>query len=166
MATLFQRAAKHLGFRSTLLLARLWPPFLGAGIRVTEASADGTRVTVSMPLTPLNRNYVGVHFGGSLYAMCDPFFMIMLMERIGPGYVVWDKAGKIEFLSPGRGTVHATFELPGARVDEIRREADRAGKVLPEFEVMVEAADGEAVARVHKTLYVRPQRPAGAERRP
>jgi hypothetical protein len=84
-----------------------------------------------MRLTRWNRNLVGTQFGGSLYFMCDRFFVIMLMMRLGPGYVVRDKSAAIEFLRLGRGTVVATFELSQARVDEVRREADRNEKVFP-----------------------------------
>lgn len=158
-----QRAVRRLGFGRLIPLLRLYPPFVGAGVRVTGAAADASRVTVEMSLTRFNRNFVGTHFGGSLYSMCDPFFMLMLMERLGPGYVVWDKAASIEFLRPGRGTVRATFELPDARVEAIRADADRAGKVLPEFDVTVVAEGGTEVARIHKTLYVRPKARARAE---
>ena len=37
-----------------------------------------------MRLTRWNRNLVGTQFGGSLYFMCDRFFVIMLMMRLGP----------------------------------------------------------------------------------
>src|ERR1700756_4653555 len=93
------------------------PPYLGAGVRVRLAAKDLSRVEVEMRLTPWNRNFVGTHFGGSLYSMCDPFLMLMLMARLGPEYVVWDKSAAIEFIRPGRGTVAATFELPQARVE-------------------------------------------------
>jgi len=63
-----------------------------AGIRVRRISADFQTIDVEMPLRFWNRNYVGTHFGGSLYSMCDPFFMVMLMENLGPDYIVWDKA--------------------------------------------------------------------------
>lgn len=155
MATLLHRATRWLGFRGLMRVTRLYPPYLAAGVRVTACAADASRVTVEMPLTRLNRNFVGTHFGGSLYSMCDPFLMLMLMERLGPDWIVWDKAAAIEFLRPGRGTVRATFELPEARVEAIRDEALRAGKALPDFEVLVVGADAEPVARVHKTLYVR-----------
>jgi hypothetical protein len=154
---LMQRVVRRIGFSRFLRLLRAWPPFLGAGVRVAEATADGSRITVEMPLTRLNRNFVGSHFGGSLYSMCDPFYMLMLIERLGPEFVVWDKAASIEFLRPGRGTVRATFELPGERVEAIRREARDGGRALPEFEVTIVARDGEPVARVHKTLSVRPK---------
>jgi acyl-coenzyme A thioesterase PaaI-like protein len=133
----------------------IWPPYLAAGIRVTRADRDLRVVEVEMRMRPWNRNYVGTHFGGSLFAMADPFFMIMLLERLGPGYVVWDKAGSIRFRRPGRGTVRARFEISPERVEEIRRAADATGKTEPTFTVAVLDADGEVVAEVEKLLSVR-----------
>ncbi|BDG08894.1 DUF4442 domain-containing protein [Anaeromyxobacter paludicola] len=150
-----QKLADLLGPPRFLKLLSLYPPYLGAGVRVLQAEADLSRVEVEMRLTRWNRNFVGTHFGGSLYSMCDPFFMIMLMSRIGPRYVVWDKAAEVEFVRPGRGTVRAVFELPAQRVEEIRRGADEGRKVLPRFTVVVRDLEGQPVARVEKTLYVR-----------
>jgi acyl-coenzyme A thioesterase PaaI-like protein len=155
MPSLWQRTIRTLGFPRFIRMMRFYPPLLGAGVRVRHAARDASRVEVEMPLTPWNRNFVGTQFGGSLYAMCDPFFMIMLIERLGPGYVVWDKAGAIEFLRPGRGRVRAIFDVPAARVAEIRAEADASGRALPRFEVDVLADDGTAVARVEKVVHVR-----------
>lgn len=149
------KLATLIGPRRFLRLLRIYPPYLGAGVRVRDVEPDLSRVRVEMRLTPWNRNFVGTHFGGSLYSMCDPFFMLMLMMRLGPGYVVWDKSASIEFIRPGRGTVAATFEVSDARVEELRREADRGEKVFPRFEVTVLDRDGEPVARVEKVLYVR-----------
>jgi acyl-coenzyme A thioesterase PaaI-like protein len=157
-----QKLAARIGIHRFLRLLRLYPPYLGAGVRVRYAAADLSRVEVEMPLRPWTRNYVGTQFGGSLYSMCDPFFMLMLIARLGPGYVVWDKSAAIEFLRPGRGTVAAVFELPQARVDEVRRAAERGDKVFPRFEVTVTDRDGTAVARVEKVLYVRRKRPEEA----
>jgi len=132
-----------------------WPPFLGAGIRVRSLSDDFREAVVELKLGRLNRNYVGTHFGGSLYAMTDPFFMIMLLHNLGGDYLVWDKSGSIEYVAPGRGTVHAHFQLTEARVAEIRAQAAGGDKVLPEFEVYVKDQAGGIVARVRKILYVR-----------
>ncbi|HZZ85566.1 MAG TPA: DUF4442 domain-containing protein [Anaeromyxobacteraceae bacterium] len=155
----FQKLAAVIGPRRMLRLLSLYPPYLGAGVRVLQAEPDLSRVEVSMRLTAWNRNYVGTHFGGSLYSMCDPFFMIMLMSSLGPDYVVWDKAASIEFLRPGRGTVRARFELPAPRVEEIRAAADRGEKVLPRFTVEVLDHERQPIARVEKTLYVRRRAP-------
>jgi acyl-coenzyme A thioesterase PaaI-like protein len=133
----------------------LYPPYLGAGVRVTRATPDFRLVEVEMRLWPWNRNYVGTHFGGSLFSMADPFFMIMLIEQLGPGYTVWDKTGTIRFRRPGRGTVRARFEIPPERLEEIRRAADAGGKVEPTFSVSILDAQGEVVAEVEKLLSVR-----------
>jgi acyl-coenzyme A thioesterase PaaI-like protein len=140
----------HLG-----VLLNAYPPYLGAGIRVVYASPDFRRVRVAMKLNALNRNYVGTHFGGSLYAMCDPFYMLILMRHLGRDYIVWDKAASIEFKRPGRGTVTATFEVSPERVEQIRRDVDAHTKVEPRFHVDVLDREGQVVARVEKVLYVR-----------
>jgi acyl-coenzyme A thioesterase PaaI-like protein len=115
-----------------------WPPFLGAGIRVTRMASKA--IDVEMKLRFWNRNYVGTHFGGSLYSMTDPFFMLMLLDNLGPEYLVWDKAATIRFKKPGRGKVRAEFRLSDEQIDEIRRAAAANAKTEPTFVVQVEVA--------------------------
>jgi uncharacterized protein DUF4442 len=138
-----------------LRLLRVWPPFLGAGIHVTHVADDFRSIDVELRLRFWNRNYVGTHFGGSLYSMCDPFFMVMLIENLGPDYIVWDKAATIRFKKPGKGTVKANFRLTKENVEEVRAQADALGKVEPQFQVVVTDAEGNVVAEVDKLLYVR-----------
>ncbi|MES2817451.1 MAG: DUF4442 domain-containing protein [Pseudomonadota bacterium] len=132
-----------------------YPPYLGAGIRVGHIAADFRRVQVSMGLHRFNRNYVGTQFGGSLYAMVDPFYMLMLLENLGPDYIVWDKAASIDFIAPGKGRVRAEFSLDEALLSEIRAQTACGDKYLPQLQVDIRDAQGGLVARVHKTLYVR-----------
>src|SRR5512134_3369734 len=106
---------KHRLFR----LMGLYPPYLGAGVRVRDVSPDLRAFGVEMRLRPWNRNYVGTHFGGSLFALADPWFMLILIEHLGSAYAVWDKAASIRFVRPGRGTVRARFEIPAERIAEI-----------------------------------------------
>ncbi len=87
--------------------------------------------------------------------MCDPHFMLILIAKLGPGYIVWDKAASIRLRRPGRGTVSAEFRIPDEEVEEIREQADRGETVAPRFEVKVVDEEGELVARVEKLLYVR-----------
>ncbi len=132
-----------------------YPPFLGAGVRVRRISEDFLTIDVEMPSRFWNRNYVGTHFGGSLYAMCDPFFMIILMNNLGPGYIVWDKAATIRFKKPGKGLMKASFHIPAERIAEIRAQADSQAKTEPTFSVSVTDTEGNVIAEVDKLLYVR-----------
>ena len=125
----------------------LWPPFRGAGIRVKHIADDYRSVSVELSLGRLNRNYVGTHFGGSLYAMTDPFYMLMLMHILGRDYAVAHAGARIDFLAPARGTVHAHFALDEADITRVREQAAATGKVLPEFSVDVVGTHG-VVARV------------------
>lgn len=146
-------------------LVSLYPPFVGAGIRVTRADPDFRVIEVAMPLTWWNRNWVGTQFGGSLFAMADPWFMIQLMERLGPDYVVWDKAGAVRFKRPGRGRVTARFEIDEAVIAQIRAQVASEGRAAPVLTVQIRDEQGEVVAEVDKTISVRPKpagRPPGA----
>lgn len=143
--------------RLKLRLINVYPPFVGAGIRV-RWSHDGRRALVRLKRHWWNRNFVGTHFGGSLYAMTDPFFVLLLYERLGWDYVVWSKSASIRFLKPGRGTLWAHFELDDRRVDSIRRKAATGEPVEPVFVVDVVDRAGEPVAQVEQTLHVRRRR--------
>lgn len=141
------------------LLFNVWPPFLFAGIHVTHLADDFSHARVELRQRWYNRNYVGTHFGGSLFAMTDPFWMILVMRRLGPGYLVWDQAGEVKFEKPGRGTVVAEFDLPEAVVEQLRAAAQDGSKVLHWFDTEVHDGEGHVVARVRKQVYVRRKRP-------
>ncbi len=130
-----------------------WPPLLGAGIKVTRMDADFRAIDVEMRLTWRNRNIMGAHFGGSLYAMTDPFYMLMLMENLGNEYVVWDKAATIRYKRPGTGTVRAEFRLSDSMIEEIRSVLVDAARFEPVFSIMVKNLAGETIAEVEKTVY-------------
>jgi acyl-coenzyme A thioesterase PaaI-like protein len=138
-----------------LALINLWPPFLGAGIRVRILGRDPLAFESRLRLRWSNRNYVGTHFGGSLYAMTDPFFMLILVEALGPGYLVWDKAATIRYRRPGRGLVRARFEIASARIAELASEAAARGRVDATFHAEVRDAADELVAEVDKVVHIR-----------
>ncbi|QSP96382.1 DUF4442 domain-containing protein [Marinobacter salinisoli] len=140
------------------LLLATFIPYRGAGIRVTHIAEDFSSATVEMRKYRFNTNYVGTHFGGSLYSMVDPMYMLLLMRRLGNDYIVWDKFASIDFIRPGTGTVTARFSLTDERLNEIREATAGGDKHLPEWDVDVLNEDGEVVARVHKVLYVRKKR--------
>jgi acyl-coenzyme A thioesterase PaaI-like protein len=133
----------------------LWPPFLGAGVSVTRVSADYREVDVALKLGLLNRNYFGTQFGGSLFAMADPFFALMMLQNLGPGYVVWDKAASIRYRKPGRADVFARFRLSAAAIARARKATAHGAKHEPTFRVQIVDRAGDVVAEVEKTLFIR-----------
>ena len=108
-----------------------------------------------MKLRRWNSNYVGAHYGGSLYSMTDPFFMLMLIENLGRDYIVWDKAASIRFRKPGKGTVSAAFRLSEEQIEEIRQALKTQEKVDREFTVEIKDESGTVVAEVQKLLHIR-----------
>jgi hypothetical protein len=137
------------------MLMNIWPPFLGAGIRVKRLQPDWKQIDVEMKLRRWNSNYVGTHYGGSLYSMTDPFFMLMLIENLGRDYIVWDKSAGIRFRKPGRGKVSAVFTVSDDQIDEIRRALETEEKIDREFSVEIKDESGVTIAEVQKVLHVR-----------
>jgi acyl-coenzyme A thioesterase PaaI-like protein len=142
----------HAGMRRML---NLWPPFLFSGISVREISKDFRHTKVRLKKKMLTSNYVGTLFGGSLFAMTDPFYMVMIMKNLGKEYIVWDKRSEIEYVSPGKSSVYAEFFLSDKELDEIKGEVAASGKYLKWFEVDIKSTDGTVVAIVKKQIYIR-----------
>jgi hypothetical protein len=136
----------------------LWPPFIGAGIRVRSIAPDFRECVVEMPLRRYNRNVFGTHFGGSLYAMTDPFFVLMLSRNLGPDYVVWDRSACIDYVATGRSRVHAVLQLREEDLHSIRNMTETGSKHLHLFHANVVDAEELLVARIEKLVYVRRRR--------
>lgn len=141
--------------RHMRILMNIWPPFLGAGIRVKRLQPDWKEIDVEMKLRRWNSNYVGTHYGGSLYSMTDPFFMLMLIENLGPDYIVWDKSASIRFKKPGRGTVFAGFRLSDQQIAEIKEALKTQEKIERAFTVEVKDESRSVIAEIQKLLHVR-----------
>ncbi|MCQ1946509.1 DUF4442 domain-containing protein [Arthrobacter sp. zg-Y1116] len=139
-------------------LMNLWPPFAFTGIRITRLDPEYLGVSVRLRSYWWNKNVAGVHFGGSLFAMTDPFWMMMLLHHLGRDHVVWDRAAEIEFLKPGKGELTVRFTLDRADVGRLRKLAAGGDKVLEWFSVDVTDGSGDVVARVRKQVYVRLKR--------
>lgn len=133
---------------------RFYGPFLGAAVRPVEISADFRHIKVEMPLTFYNKNYMGTQFGGSLYAMVDPWYMLMLIKNLGDDYIVWDKSATINFRKPGRGKVTADFLLTQEKIDEVRTLVASQVKCDVHFLVEIKDEAGKIIA-VDKVVYVR-----------
>jgi acyl-coenzyme A thioesterase PaaI-like protein len=136
-------------------IMNVWFPFLFCGIRIEEIAPDWRYARVRLKLAWYNRNYVGTHYGGNLFSMTDPFWMILVMESLGRDYLVWDKAATIEFIAPGRKDVQAEFRIDDAMLDEIRAATANGEKYLRWCETDIRTRDGELVARMRKQLHIR-----------
>ena len=140
----------------------LYPPYIGAGVTVAHIAEDWSSMTVKLTLRWYNRNYVGTHFGGNLFTMTDPFYMLMLLHRLGPAYKVWDQKAEITFLKPGKGVVTAKMTVSEDEITAIREATVNGAKHFAEFDIDIVDEEGDVVATVHKTLYVR-EKPARAQ---
>ena len=145
--------------RTLRVFLNLWPPYLGAGVRVRRLADDFREALVELRLHWFNRNYYGDHFGGNLYSMTDPFFTLMLIQVLGPAYRVTHAAGSISYLAPARGTVSARFLLTGEQIAAIKSATESGEKHLPQLGVDIVDSNGKVVARALHTLYVRKKPP-------
>lgn len=136
----------------------LWPPFWGAGIRIDTLSPDYRYARVSIKHRWWNKNAHRTQYGGSMFSSSDPIYPLMLMGFLGPQYLVWDRAGNITYLKPGRTALTAEFRLTDEKLEEIRRETEDGEKYFPTFRVNIVDAEGDVVAEIERTLYVRKKR--------
>ena len=110
-----------------------FPAYRGSGARVTFIAPDWREVRVQVPLSWRTRNYVGTTFGGSMYAAADPIYMMMLIQVLGPAYVVWDKAASVRFLDSAEAAdVFRTYESKYPRT---------AAKLMQVMEVSYDGTD-------------------------
>ena len=130
-------------------------PYVGAGVKLEKVSKDFRYAKVTMPLTFYNKNYLGTQFGGSLYSMVDPWYMLMLIKNLGKGYIIWDKGATIQFKKPGKGKVHAEFNLTQEIIDEIKANVEVNTKMDKVFKVEIKDEAGTLICEVDKVVYIR-----------
>lgn len=133
----------------------LWPPLFFTGIKIVEVSKDYRQIKVRLKLRFWNSNYVGTQYGGSIFSMADPFYMVMLMKNLGTDYSVWDKASKIRFLKPGRTDLFADFDLSEEDLKIIKEQTNELGKIEWIRKVSIKDKNGEVVADIEKTISIK-----------
>jgi Domain of unknown function (DUF4442) len=129
--------------------------YRGTGARLRYVAADWSEVQLDLPLSWRTRNYVGTIFGGSMYAAVDPIYMLMLIRRLGPDFVVWDKAATILFKKPGRETLHARFDITDEELAAIRTGLESQRSVDRTYFVELVDRSGTTCATVEKIIYIR-----------
>ena len=136
-------------------ILNIYPPYLGAGVKVEAIREDWKELRVSMKMRWYNRNAVGTHFGGSLYAMVDPHLMLLLMQLLGKEYIVWDQSAKIEFIKASHKKVSSVIAISEDELEEIKRNTEKGNKTNATFVVDIRDEAQVLVARVEKVIYVR-----------
>lgn len=137
----------------------LWPPFWFTGIRYDFVADDFKNVRVSMALRFYNKNIHGLQYGGNLFSMTDACHGIMLYRNLGPAYNVLDKSAHIDFVKSGKTKVILECAISDCDIEDIKQKTANGDKYFKEFTVHVRDLEGEVVATVVKTVYVRKKRP-------
>ncbi|MGO8917635.1 MAG: PaaI family thioesterase [Stellaceae bacterium] len=132
-----------------------YPCYRRTGARLIYCASDYSEVHVKLPLNWKTRGYWGSIFGGSMYAAIDPVLLVMLARRLGPGYVVWDKAATMEFKKPGRSTLYARFRIEAAEIEELRLRLAREGRLDRTYRIELTDRAGTVHAAFTKTLHLR-----------
>ena len=153
-------------FERMVRFINFWPPFLFNGIKATHISKDLRKIDVQLKYRRTHTNNFGTQYGGHLFSMTDPWYMLMLVHALGKDYYVWDKKASIDFISPGRTNVFATIELTQEKIDEIKAATASGEKYLPEFVVELYDQHKKIVARVHRTVYVKRKPKTMSESKP
>ena len=131
-----------------------FPAYRGTGARITYIADDWSEVRVKLALNWRTRNLVGTIFGGSLYGAVDPLYMVMLIRRLGPNYIVWDKAATIRFRKPGRQTLYARFVLEEEELRAIQNELAHRTSLDRTYQIDLTDAQGTVHASVEKVIYI------------
>lgn len=136
-----------------------WLPFYGAGIKVASYNLDQGQIKVSLRRKWGNGNGFGTHFGGSLFSMCDPWYVFLAIHHLGSGYIVWDLSADIEFIKAVKEPVFADFRFTKEDAEEAIKKTQNGDKYCPEFDCEIRTKSGELVAKVKKRVYIRKKRP-------
>jgi hypothetical protein len=139
---------------------RCWSFYLfrcyrGTGGRLKYIAEDWSEVRLELPLSWRTRNYVGTIFGGSLYSAVDPIYMLMLIHRLGPEFIVWDKAACIQFKKPGRETLHARFVVGDEELAAIRSALETQRSIDRTYIIDLMDGSGTVCTTVEKIIYIR-----------
>jgi acyl-coenzyme A thioesterase PaaI-like protein len=137
--------------------------YRGTGGRLQFIAEDWSEVRLELPLSWRTRNYVGTVFGGSMYSAVDPIYMLMLIHRLGPEFVVWDKAASIQFHKPGKETLHARFLVSDEELAAIRTALQSQRSVDRTYTIELKDGVGNICATIEQIIYIRRREPKSTQ---
>ncbi len=123
--------------------------------RVQTVTKDLSRITIKVPLSWKNRNYVGTIFGGSMFASVDPIPMVQLINLLGDDYVVWDKSAEIKFKRPANQNLFAEFVYTPEELENIKKRVAVENEIeIVKSTSLTNKEQTIEFCVVHKTLYI------------
>lgn len=131
-----------------------WPPFLFTGIKILKISPDFHHVAVKLKLRAWTANYIGTQYGGSIYSMADPFYMLMLIKTLGPGYKIVDKSAMIYYFKPGKTDLITEFNLTDNDIAAIKKTLETKPKMEWTREIEIKDTAGQIIAKVIKVIHI------------
>lgn len=148
-------ASMRIGPKFLQRFMRIWPPYLGAGIKPVYIAPDASRSIVTHTPNILTRNLVGSAFGGTMLSMTDPFFMFAGVYGLGKEYLVWDVGVEAKFIKPGRGKITADMQVSDETWRLIRSKTANGEKYLHWFDAEITDEQGDLVAIIRRQVYFR-----------
>lgn len=123
--------------------------------RVHTVSEDLSLITIKIPLSWKNRNYVGSIFGGSMFSAVDPIPMVQLINLLDDHYVVWDKGATIKFKRPAKETLYGEFRFSQEELSTIKSRIESENEIeIVKSTVLTNKERTKEFCVVDKTLYI------------
>ncbi|WP_298792244.1 DUF4442 domain-containing protein [uncultured Allomuricauda sp.] len=123
--------------------------------RITFVSEDLMTVTMKLPISYKNRNYVNTIFGGSMFSAADPIPMVQLMNLLGSDYVVWDKSAEVFFKRPAKETLYAEFQYTLEELEEIKAKVTQQNELeIVKTTNLTNKDQSKIFCQVKKTIYI------------
>lgn len=143
---------KHTLFKYGFNLSPMYRRSTG---RIVHVSEDLLNITIKLPITYKNRNYVNSIFGGSMFSAVDPIPMVQLINLLGTDFVVWDKSAEVFFKRPAKENLYANFTYTLEELDEIRNHVANNNEMeILKTTSLINQDQTIVYCRVEKTIYI------------
>lgn len=130
------------------------PMYRRTTAKVVAISCDMHQVTIKLPLSYKNSNYLGAIFGGAMQSATDPIYMIQLMNILGDDYVVWDKAASIKYKRPARETIYGEFFFSEQEIAMIKEKVNEENEFDYHKSLVLKSKSDIVYAEIDKLLYI------------
>lgn len=132
-----------------------WSPmYRRSTAKLIEVSDDLHYVKIRLKLNWKNRNYAGTIFGGSMLSATDPIYRIQLIQILGNGYVVWDKAVEARYRKPAKSTIYGEFIFEKEEIETLKLKVSKQQEIDITKTMYLVDENKNIIATFNKTLYV------------